>query len=154
MSDVKSEPKPETEAVYTGSVRNLVGTTFLEAVQNAGKDVLVNVFAPWCGHCQKFKPLYQQLGKKLKHVKTLDIAQIDGTQNELEGQNIQSYPTILFFPGGPQKKHIKEYEGDRTVDDMVRFLKAQCHFSFNEHAPPTLTPPESDSGLLGSEDDL
>lgn len=27
--------------------------------EESGKDVLVNCFAPWCGHCQRFKPKYQ-----------------------------------------------------------------------------------------------
>ena len=32
--------------------------------EEQGKDVLVNCFAPWCGHCQRFKPRYQELWKE------------------------------------------------------------------------------------------
>jgi protein disulfide-isomerase A1 len=43
--------------------------------QEPGKDVLVNCFAPWCGHCQRFKPRYQELAKKLSHVQSLVVSQ-------------------------------------------------------------------------------
>ena len=35
------------------------------ACEEQGKDVLVNCFAPWCGHCQRFKPRYQELWNEL-----------------------------------------------------------------------------------------
>ena len=37
--------------------------------EESGKDVLVNCFAPWCGHCQKFKPKYQVHGREFVFAK-------------------------------------------------------------------------------------
>merc|ERR1712025_210614 len=70
-------------------------------------DVLVNFFAPWCGHCKKFEPNYKSLAKKLKHVPTLKIMKIDATRNEVENIQIMAFPTILLFPAGGDKLRKK-----------------------------------------------
>lgn len=46
---IKSEPVPEKQ---DGSVTVLVATTFKELVLDNDKDVLVEFYAPWCGHCK------------------------------------------------------------------------------------------------------
>lgn len=152
--EIKSELLPSGEAQYTGAVRNLVGTTFLDSVTNLEKDVLVNIFAPWCGYSQKFKPEYQKLAQMLKHVKTIELTQIDGTQNECEGHPVDAFPTVLFFPAGKKKKNVITYNDHRTVKALLQFVKKHAYFKFDEIPPRTLAPPDSESGLLGSEDDL
>lgn len=42
-------------------VKVLVGTNFRKVVLNKEKDVLVEFYAPWCGHCQQFVPIYDQV---------------------------------------------------------------------------------------------
>merc|ERR1711941_168137 len=81
---LKSEPEPTAED-QAGPVGVLVGSTFSATAHDNEKDVLVNFYAPWCGHCRKFEPLYKELAKKLKHVKSLKIMKLDATRNEVEG---------------------------------------------------------------------
>merc|ERR1712190_528307 len=90
---VKSEPEPSAEDVRAqGPVGVLVGSTFTAHTQDTKKDVLVDFYAPWCGHCRKFEPNYKALAKNLKHVKSLRIAKIDATRNEVEGMSIMGFP--------------------------------------------------------------
>lgn len=44
----KSEPVPETN---TEAVKVVVGNTFEEFVVKSDKYVLLEAYAPWCGHC-------------------------------------------------------------------------------------------------------
>jgi len=46
------------------------------------KDVLVEYYAPWCGHCKSLAPIYEELANKLKSNKNLVIAAMDATANE------------------------------------------------------------------------
>lgn len=65
---MKSEPVPEDN---NGPVTVLVGKNFEEIV-NQQKDVLVEFYAPWCGHCQKLAPIWDGMQlRSLPLIKTL-----------------------------------------------------------------------------------
>ena len=60
----------------------VVGQTFDEIVGDPEKEVLVEFYAPWCGHCKALAPKYDELGEKLKETENLVIAKIDATAND------------------------------------------------------------------------
>jgi thiol-disulfide isomerase/thioredoxin len=59
---MKSEEVPATN---DEPVKILVGKNFKELVLDNDKDVLVEFYAPWCGHCKQLAPIYETLAKKL-----------------------------------------------------------------------------------------
>lgn len=68
------------------------------------------MYAPWCGHCKKLEPIYNELGEKFADKEGVVIAKMDGTANEIDGLAIRGYPTLRFYPAG--KKTVtggKEY---------------------------------------------
>jgi thiol:disulfide interchange protein len=42
-------------------VKVLVSSNFDEIALNKDKDVLVEFYAPWCGHCKQLAPIYDQV---------------------------------------------------------------------------------------------
>ena len=45
--------------------RVVVGKNFDEIVNDNTKDVLIEFYAPWCGHCKQLEPKYNELGGKV-----------------------------------------------------------------------------------------
>ncbi|EFQ98915.1 disulfide-isomerase [Nannizzia gypsea CBS 118893] len=119
---VKSEPIPESN---DGPVSVIVAHTYEEIVMNKDKDVLVEFYAPWCGHCKALAPKYDQLGGLYKDNKDFDskvtIAKVDATANDIPDE-IQGFPTIKLFPAGAKDKPI-EYTGSRTIEDLANFVR-------------------------------
>merc|ERR1711953_822745 len=101
-------------------VKVLVGKNFQEVAMNAEKDVLVEFYAPWCGHCKQLTPIWDELGEKYKDHETIVIAKMDSTANELEEVKVQGFPTIKLFKKGTNE--IVDYNGDRTVAGFSKFL--------------------------------
>lgn len=103
-------------------VKTLVASNFEEIVMDASKDVLVEFYAPWCGHCKQLAPIYDQLGEKFKEREDVVIAKIDATANELENTKISSFPTITFYP--KDKTKVVEYNGERTLEGLSKFIES------------------------------
>jgi len=115
---VKSQEIPENN---DGPVTTLVGKNFEEIVFDDSKDVLVEFYAPWCGHCKSLAPKYEKLGKLFANNPKVVIAQVDSTENDTP-VSIQGFPTIIFYPAGDKKNPIT-YEGDRTTEAMAKFIR-------------------------------
>jgi protein disulfide-isomerase A1 len=133
---LKSQPIPETqdESVYT-----LVGKNFEDVVYDDSKDVFVEFYATWCGHCKRLKPTWDSLGDKYAAIKDrLVIAKMEAQDNDLPPSvpfRIQGFPTLKFKPAG--SREFVDYEGDRSFESLVSFVE--------EHAKNSLEIPVSDS---------
>lgn len=118
---MKSAPIPKKN---DGPVTVVVGNTFDKIVKDESKDVLIEFYAPWCGHCKSLEPIYKKLGQKYKSEKNLIIAKIDGTANDSPPEfKTEGFPTIYFAPAGKKSSPIK-YEADRTLEGFTKFLEA------------------------------
>jgi len=115
---IKSEPVPENN---DGPVTVLVGKNFNEIVHDK-KDVLVEFYAPWCGHCQKLVPIYDELGAAYKDDSNVVIAKIDATANGTpKGVSVQGFPTLIFFDA--EGKQV-QYDGERELDAFKKWIEA------------------------------
>merc|ERR1712223_902834 len=86
-----------------------------------GKHVFVEFYAPWCGHCKKLTPIWDDLAKKLEDHKDVVIAKMDSTANEVADVAISGFPTLKLFKKGTNE--ISEYNGARELDDLVKFIE-------------------------------
>lgn len=119
---IKSEPIPESQ---DDAVTVVVAHSFQEIVIDNEKDVLVEYYAPWCGHCKALAPKYEQLGQLYADVpefaSKVTIAKIDATANDVP-EDIQGFPTIKLYPAGSKDSPVN-YEGSRTIEDLAKFVR-------------------------------
>ena len=79
------------------------------------------------------------------------IARIDGTENEIEGIEIQAFPTIFLFKKGKNKKRI-EYHGKNTLEGIKEFLEDQLDQDWLDDVADELEKEEMDQILAEHED--
>jgi protein disulfide-isomerase A1 len=118
---VKSEPIPESQ---DGPVAVVVAHNYKDIVIDNDKDVLVEFYAPWCGHCKALAPKYEELGQAFSSAelsKLVTIAKVDATANDVPDE-IQGFPTIKLFPAGKKDAPV-DYSGSRTIEDLAQFIK-------------------------------
>merc|ERR1712062_232468 len=113
---LKSEPIPAND----GPVKVAVAKNFEELVTNSKKDVLIEFYAPWCGHCKKLTPIYDELGAAMKD-ENVEIVKMDATANDVPPQfDVRGFPTIYWLP--KESKTPTSYNGGREKDDFIKYI--------------------------------
>jgi protein disulfide isomerase family A protein 3 len=114
---LKSEAVPDNSA---NAVKVAVAKNFDELVMKSEKDVLVEFYAPWCGHCKKLTPIYDELGEKMAD-EDVEIVKMDATANDVPPQfDVKGFPTLYWLPKGSKKP--TSYNGGREIDDFIKYI--------------------------------
>jgi thioredoxin 2 len=74
--------------------------TFKDEILDFPGPVLLEFYAPWCGHCQRLSPLLDQLASE--YANRAKIAKLNVDQNSITASQyaIRSTPALFFFKGG------------------------------------------------------
>ncbi|KAE9603933.1 hypothetical protein Lal_00002388 [Lupinus albus] len=116
---LKSEPIPESN---NEPVKIVVRETLQDIVFNSGKNVLLEFYAPWCGHCKKLAPILDEVAISYQSDADVVIAKLDATANDVptETFDVQGFPTLYFRSSSGK---ISQYDGDRTKEAIIEFIE-------------------------------
>lgn len=119
---MKSEDEPDNE---NSGVKVAVGKNFEKLVTKSEKDIFIEFYAPWCGHCKALAPTWDELGDKLKEEPGVDIVKMDATANDIpDAFTVHGFPTLYWYP--KDTKTPVKYEGSRDLNDLLAYVAKQA----------------------------
>ncbi|XP_034981528.1 protein disulfide-isomerase TMX3 [Zootoca vivipara] len=104
----------------------VVDASFVEDLDDSFKENrkddiwLVDFYAPWCGHCKKLEPVWNEVGKEMGSTGSpVKVGKMDATSYSSIASEfgVRGYPTIKLLKGDL----AYNYRGPRTKDDIVEF---------------------------------
>jgi len=140
---MKSMPVPKKQE---GVIRKVVAHNYDEEIHKVKKDAVMFYYAPWCGHCKEFDPIYKKVAKKmLKNNENIVFGKMDGSSNDIPYMfpPLKGFPS-LFFVSAYEKYDPILYQGDRTYKSVKDWI--------NRHSSIFLTDEEK-SGEGDDDDD-
>ncbi|XP_014281802.1 thioredoxin domain-containing protein 5 homolog [Halyomorpha halys] len=121
LSDTAEKVPLEASLEEPPSIVALSGTSFKEDI--AKGFTFVKYFAPWCGHCKRLAPTWQDLGNKFEAEDKVQIAEVDCTREDnrqlCDDQEIGGFPTLVLYKSG---KKVDKYSGSRALMDLYDFV--------------------------------
>lgn len=134
MAHEETEEKPSGD----WAVGVLTGDTFSHGIEKGL--TFVKFFAPWCGHCKRLAPTWEELGRKFLGKNGVNIMKVDCTL-EINKQlcseqevhkflarllwlswfwfKVEGFPSIFLYRNGEK---LSEYTGNRGLDDLYEFV--------------------------------
>lgn len=98
-------------------VKTLTDDTFDAELAAAGKPVIVDFWAPWCGPCRMVGPVLEEIADAHADNVVVGKLNVDENPGTASKFGIMSIPTIILFRDGePAKKVI----GARPKADLER----------------------------------
>ena len=86
-------------------MRNVTDETFEREVLRAGKTVVVDFWAPWCGPCKAIEPALDELAGATDKVEFVKL-DIDENPRTADRYGVLSLPTVILFDGGEPRETV------------------------------------------------
>merc|ERR1711988_1842130 len=114
-------PMEDEDGELAPEVVTLTGDNFVSTVTKADTDVMLEFYAPWCGHCKHLKPEYSEVAKHFADDSGVVIAAMDATAHTPPSPfEVEGYPTLVFQT---KDKERIPYNGPREAKDMIEWIE-------------------------------
>jgi len=99
-----------------GKIVHLTDETFQDAIDKSTWFIMFH--APWCGHCRKFGPTWEEFAAKMKN--KMNIGKVDCTayQEICNQYGVTGYPTLKII----DQHEVNDFKGIRRMEDLEKFV--------------------------------
>jgi thioredoxin 1 len=87
-------------------MREVTDDTFEHEVVGAGRPVVVDFWAPWCGPCKAVEPILADLAEQ--HAGQVEFTKLNIDENPMTASRygVLSIPTTILFEGGEAREAV------------------------------------------------
>lgn len=96
--------------------------TLQKHIQQSGVPVLVDFWAPWCGPCKMFAPVYSEFAKQAEPNMRLVKLDTEANQQAAAQYGIRSIPTLAIFKNGQE---IARMSGALNQQQLSQWVSQQ-----------------------------
>ena len=129
-------PRPSNFSVgFSAHLGNLKGTVELEAFEDGplpvtDKKTIALFYAPWCGYCKKFMPIWDKFWQANKDRSDVIITKINADKftDMSKKAGVSGYPTLVYFSRGLANIDVNQVfdragdNGSADYDALQKFL--------------------------------
>uniref|UniRef100_A0A2K6ELW2 protein disulfide-isomerase n=1 Tax=Propithecus coquereli TaxID=379532 RepID=A0A2K6ELW2_PROCO len=110
----------------------LCATGFVEDLDESFKDNrkddiwLVDFYAPWCGHCKKLEPVWNEVGLEMKSIGSpVKVGKMDATSYSSKSfLRVSWYPTVIRkYPGNKEHYKGRDHVMQCTLQYTIVYVK-------------------------------
>lgn len=106
--------------LFEGHPVSLTADTFDKHLQESGLPLLVDFWAPWCGHCRALAPALEQAASALEP--RVRVAKVNTEEERALAARfgIQSLPTLVLFRGG---REVARQAGALPLPNLLAWVR-------------------------------
>jgi thioredoxin 1 len=108
--------------VSSDTIVNVTDASFESDIVKAGRPVLLDFWAEWCGPCKMIAPMLNEIATEYKDKLTVAKLNIDENPKTPQKFNVRGIPTLILFKNG-------QVEGQKVgalrKTDLAAFLDSK-----------------------------
>ena len=88
------------------------------ALQNEGKKVLLDLWAPWCAPCRTLIPRLEGLSSNYDNIEFVKV-NVDENRDYAVAMGIRNVPTVIIFNGTQEIQRLSGVQSDKIYADIL-----------------------------------
>lgn len=102
------------------SIINMNDQLFKENIENAGKPVLAEFWAPWCVYCRRLAPALKKVAEQYHDQIVVGQINIDDEPALAEQERIELVPTFIIYKDGKAADSIVAPESKAQIEEFIK----------------------------------